>query len=193
MKGPRRQLMGEEGGGVAAVPSGPLAHLLTAHLLAGGERVTLAIKPSRWFIVIVSLPFAAVVAVAAMSWALIDPNHAAILYWQTALFFIAGRVMLAVLQWMGRLYVLTDLRIMRFTGVFATEVYDCPLRRIASTKLTAGLRERVLRLGTILIRGQIQQRAAADWQHVAQPREVHRKIRSAVARSRSNGRARMPA
>src|SRR5207249_6175706 len=35
------------------------------------------------------------------------------LYVEAGLFVLAGRVMWAVLQWMGRLYVLTDLRILR--------------------------------------------------------------------------------
>ena len=52
-------------------------------------------------------------------------------YIETTIFLIAGRVMGAVLQWMGRLYVLTDQRIIRLAGVFISDLYDCPLRKVS--------------------------------------------------------------
>ena len=76
-----------------------------------------------------------------------------------AIFLLAGRIMWAVLQWMGRLYVLTDMRIVRLSGVFNVEIFDCALRKVATTRLTRTFREKLWRLGSI----EIQPRAAVPY------------------------------
>ena len=58
-----------------------------------------------------------------------------IFYVEAGIFVLAGRVMWAVLQWMSRMYILTDLRVIRLSGVFHVDIYDCPLRKIARTRL----------------------------------------------------------
>src|SRR5205814_751109 len=126
----------------AAVPSAParampLAALLTGHVLQDGEMVLLVCKPSLWFIVLSSLGWAAAVAILLVAAKIYDaklPGHNAV-YVEIGLMVLAGRVMWAVLQWMGRLYVLTDLRILRLDGVFSVAIFDCPLRKIARTRI----------------------------------------------------------
>ena len=70
---------------------------------------------------------------------------------KVGVFVLAGRMMWAVLQWMGRLYILTDLRIVRLSGVFSLDIFDCPLRRVARTRLVRSMRERLTGTGTIEI------------------------------------------
>ena len=52
-------------------------------------------------------------------------------YQETAATIIGARLLWATLQWMGRLYILTDLRILCVWGVFNIELFDCPLRKVA--------------------------------------------------------------
>jgi len=45
------------------------------------------------------------------------------------LILVAARLMWAIQQWTARLYVLTDMRILRIAGVFNVSIFDCPLRK----------------------------------------------------------------
>jgi hypothetical protein len=98
---------------------------------------------------------------------------------------IAARLMLATLAWMGRLYVLTDLRIVRLSGVLAVNVFDCPLRKIQLTRLQSPLRERVLGLGSIEIIP--AEGRPTNWSIVSRPAEVHETIVAAINRAKQNG------
>ena len=83
------------------------------------------LKPSPWFIVFTSLKFAAAVVICAIAAKLSqDKVHIGGIT-QTATLLIAGRVMWSTLQWMGRYYILTDLRILRVGGVFRVEIFAC--------------------------------------------------------------------
>src|SRR5690242_13114767 len=96
-----------------------LATLLTRHLLRDGELVILILKPSIWFIPLSSLKFIALVLVGMLALRLFgDHVPHPVVYFEAGVFLIAGRLMVAILQWTGRLYVLTDLRIARISGVF---------------------------------------------------------------------------
>jgi hypothetical protein len=64
---------------------------------------------------------------------------------------LATRLMLAAMQWMGRLYILTDMRIVTLSGVLTLSIFDCPLRKVARTRLLYTMRERICRLGSIEI------------------------------------------
>lgn len=180
-----------EDAAAAAVAPAPtaLAALLTTHVLRDGELVLLILKPSFWFILFQSLGFAAAVAAAALAAALLDgrSQHQHAVYLSVALFLVAGRVMWSVLQWMGRLYILTDLRILRLSGVFTVDIFDCPLRKVARTRLTLPIRERLLGLGSIEIIPRDDTLPFAIWQTVAKPRQVHEKIQAAVKKAKQSG------
>src|SRR5688572_26055155 len=143
-----------EGGVAAAAGARPvstsLAALLTRHILRDGELVLLILKPSMWFVVLAAMRFAGVVLIGVIAAKLWLPRTA-LRAAEVGAFLIAGRVMWGVLQWMGRLYVLTDLRILRLSGVFNVDVFDCPLRKVAQARLHRSFRERLLRLGSIEI------------------------------------------
>jgi uncharacterized membrane protein YdbT with pleckstrin-like domain len=82
------------------------------------------------------------------------------------------RAAIGSLQWASRLYVLTNRRVLRFSGVFNVRVVECRLARVQAADLRITPPQRVLGLGTIRF-------AAADdgreilWDQLAHPREVH--------------------
>jgi hypothetical protein len=181
-----------EGGAAATADAFPsrssLAALLTGHILRDGEVVLLILKPSLWFILFGSLRLAAVVLIAtigAQLWLHQPRVVGSIAY--TGAFVLAGRVMWAVLQWMGRLYVLTDLRIVRLSGVFNVEIFDCALRKVATTRVTRTFREKLWRLGSIEIIPSDDSCPPSVWQTVRRPEEVNAKIRSTVDRAKQGG------
>jgi len=101
---------------------------------------------------------------------------------------IACRVMWAVLQWMGRLYILTDLRIIRLSGVFNINVFDCPLRKVARTRILYASRlERILNVGTIEIIPAGDEHPIDQWKLVARPVEVHEQVVATISRAKQAG------
>lgn len=157
-----------------------LAVLLTGHVLRDGEVVQLILKPSVLFIPLSSLLFAAAVAMCGMAAKLWLPPQAAWYYVEAALFLIAGRLMWATIQWVNRLYILTDQRVVRLSGAFNVEIFDCPLRRISQVRVVMNFRERLLRLGSIEIQPANDGKSPGLWQTISHPREVEQIIRQAM-------------
>ena len=178
-------------GGVVAVPADlrplfpALATLLAGHVLRDGEVVLLILKPSLWYILFNAMRFGAAVGIliiAAVLWV----KHPFVPYYvEAATFLIAGRVMWAVMQWMGRLYVLTDQRVLRLSGVFTVDIFDCPLRKVAQTRITRSSRERLWRLGSIEILPLDESKPPGIWQTVRRPVDVHEELLDAVRRAKS--------
>ena len=182
-------LCASEGGAAAADVAPPfrtsLGALLTGHILRDGEVVLLILKPSLWYIAFNAMRFTAavlIIAIGAQLWLSSGRGAQSIAY--TATFLIAGRVMWAVLQWMGRLYVLTDMRIVRLSGVFNVEIFDCALRKIATTRLTRTFREKLWRLGSIEFVPADESCAPSVWQTVKRPVEVHEKVQATIERAK---------
>ena len=176
-----------EGAAVAApaiCPGGtPLATLLSRHIIRDGEIILLILKPSRWFIVLSSLRFVALVLIVLIGAHLRLRGHLSP-YIEAGVFCIAGRVMGSVLNWMGRLYILTDQRIVRLSGVFNVEIFDCPLRKVSRTRMVGTFRERLLRLGSIEIVPQDEDRPWGVWQTLARPQRVNERISAAIRRAK---------
>ncbi len=162
-----------------------LGVLLGGHILQDGEIVLLILKPSLWFVVLSALRFCAVVLILLFAAMLLDQqlpgdNKP---YIEFAILLLAGRVMWAMLQWMGRLYILTDLRIVRLSGVFNVNIFDCPLRKVARTRMNRPVGERIFGLGSIEIHPCSEIGApVATWQTVAHPYAVHDQIVAAINR-----------
>ncbi len=181
-------------GATAAAPAderhaGSLAALLTCHVLRDGELVLLILRPSLWFVPLTSLRFIAAVAVLMLAGHVYDEKipFSPRFYLEAGVFVVAGRLTWALLQWMGRLYVLTDMRIVAISGVWNSVVFECALRRVARTRLTYTLRERVLGLGSIEIIPQDEESPVGIWQMVPRPRRVHERVLSAIRRARQGG------
>lgn len=177
------------GGVSSAVP----IEEVPAQLLQGGEVVILAIKPSVWYIVLVSWPVlaTAVLLPLLMMVAMRTFNVAGQVLLGTAssLCTLAAilRIGLAIYQWTGRLYVLTNLRIMRIRGLAHMDVFDCPLIKIAKVLPSQMMIEKPLELGSLLfeLRGETDQAAAAQehsWNHIARLNEVYSIVSETIRR-----------
>lgn len=174
----------------ASVPmTTSLAALLTQHILRDGELVILILKPSLWFIPFSALRFIAAVAILLIAAVLLDPhlpgNNRQII--EIGIFIIAGRLMWSILQWMGRLYVLTDLRILRLSGVFNPDIFDCPLRKVARARLIVTMPDRVFGVGSIEIIPFDDAYPIGQWQMIAHPRPIHRQVVATIHRAKQGG------
>jgi dephospho-CoA kinase len=136
-------------------PASPSAR--TPSFVPAGERVRLSIKPSPLFIVLAPMrSLVATLGLALGAFALLRGG------WLTrawgldpslALWIGAGiawlLLMISLLDWLGRRYVLTDRRVLRLRGILRQHVADIPLERVQSLELSRRLRERVFGLGSI--------------------------------------------
>jgi hypothetical protein len=166
------------------------ADLLPAHLLDGDEIVILAIKPSLWFVVFASVRWllgTSLLIVAAGWFSHIMPDVDTRLVIKAAIALAAGRVGVAVLQWVSRLYVLTNRRIMRLTGILNVDLFECPLTKIQNTYLTLAWYERCTSLGTISFATAGTGGVEASWVNVNNPLELHERVRSAIHRAQRPG------
>jgi hypothetical protein len=164
-----------------------LGTLLGSHVLRDGELILLILKPSLWFIVFNSLAFAIITGFLAVLAATIDHHMRDQLYLETALFFITGSLMWSVLQWMGRIYILTDQRVLRITGVFSVEIFDCPLRKVVRARMISTSREKLVGVGSIEIIPAEETMPSAVWQTIARPKEILERLRAAIARAKQSG------
>jgi hypothetical protein len=162
-----------------------LAALLAGHILRDGETVVMILKPSLWFIVLAALRFAAAAAVGVLAAKLWLSPLGTLRALEAGIFLVAGRVMWATLQWMGRLYVLTDWRVIRLAGVFNIDIFDCPLRRVSQVRLWSPFKERILGVGSIEIIA--ADGAVGDWRTVKHPRRALEKIERMVESAKHNG------
>ena len=163
-----------------------LATLLSAHILRDGELVILVLRPSLWFILLSSLWFIAVALLFMIAGKVFDarlpgPSRA---YVELGVMAIACRIIWATLQWTGRLYILTDMRILSLSGVFNINVFDCPLRKVARTRLLRTVPEQALTVGTIEIVPQDDTAPFGLWQNVSRPRQVHEQIIATLRRAK---------
>jgi hypothetical protein len=78
------------------------------------------------------------------------PQFESVIVVQSAVLLAGARILVAMMQWVSRLYVLTNRRIMRLTGIFHVDLFECALTHIDRTGLTAAWYERLTGTGTIL-------------------------------------------
>ena len=171
---------------VAPPAATSIATLITRHIVRDGEIILLTIKPSLWTIFFATLPavgLAVITMIGARLWA----QHHVHIGVEIGMMLIAGRAAWAVLSWMGKLYLLTDMRIVRITGVFTPQIHDIPLRKVARTRLTASIRERLWRLGSIEIIPESDHWPWSVWQTIPHPCRIDETIRRAVARAKQGG------
>ena len=166
-----------------------LATLLTRHILRDGELVMLILKPSIWFVLLSSVKFIAAVLIFMIAAKVFDEHlpYNPFVYVETGIFLLAGRLMWAVQQWTGRLYVLTDMRILRISGVFNVNIFDCPLRKVVQVRLVSNLRERLCGVGSIEIISRDDSCPPGLWQTIAKPQEVLEQIEAAIRKAKHNG------
>jgi hypothetical protein len=181
-----------EGAATAAVEAPgltSLATLLTRHILRDGELVVLILRPSVWFVPLSCLKFIAAVLIFMIAAKVFDDHvpYNPFVYLETGVFLLTGRLMWAIVQWTSRLYVLTDLRILRISGVFNVNIFDCPLRKVGSLRLVSNLRERLFGVGSIEINPQDETSPPGIWQTIATPQAVLDQIEAQIRKAKHNG------
>jgi len=166
----------------------PVAHMVhSAGFLHDGEEVILAVKPSAWFIMFASLPVLSLAAVPVVLVYLARTYfHGGLplqTVWLVSLAVGCVRVILACFQWMGRLYVLTNLRVLRIQGVFREDVFECLLKRIDEPSLSPSLPQRLVGVGNLHFR--IWQATSEEqWSCLADVDKVLQMVLDAIRRAR---------
>jgi hypothetical protein len=157
-------------------------------LLDDNEIIELSIKPSLWFVAIVSLRFVAFVAFLVAIVLLTAPAGGA--YWPayvlpSAILACLARVVFASLQWASRVYILTNRRVMRLAGVVTVEVTDCLLKRVTGTNLELGTLPRLFGLGSIRIVPLGNEQKPVFWEYVAPAGDIYAKLVRAIKKAQS--------
>lgn len=157
-----------------------------ADYVPGGEMVVLALKPSPMLVFLRSmwLLLGSVVVLAMAIWIGQRFDLGA---WPIRISFVvcvvvAARLLWETLEWISRLYVLTDRRVVRVAGVLRRSVVDLRLDRVQHVEVHKSLRERVFRLGTLGFASAGTDRIEVVWLTVERPDEVHRIVRETIDR-----------
>lgn len=178
--------MGAKPGGAAAAIDA--AGAIPADVLDSSEIVEFSIKPSLWFIAIVSVRFVAICLVLAGLLALAAREGWTSVSAYTFLAFIwaaVGRVLVAGLQWASRLYVLTNRRVMRFSGVLHVTFTECPLRKVNQAHIKLSSFHRLVGMGTIRTVPVYDRLDRVNWEHVARPGPIYERLIAAIRRSQN--------
>lgn len=155
--------------------------MLPTNLIQGGEIIILILKPSPLFILLGALGHVMTIGLLFViaAWAeLIDPQTATV----AAAALIVLRLAWQFLEWLSRLYVLTDRRVIRVAGVLRVFVFEAALRQIQHTDVVLSLRERLFALGTIAFSTAGTGVPEAYWVMLHRPMAVHRRIVQAINR-----------
>ena len=159
------------------------SRIISPSLLLPAEVVLFELKPSLWYVLFASLPIAAAgVALVALALAIEQLQSVRHLGMVIGMWVIGLRVAIALLQWLGRTYVLTDRRILIQTGVFNVKVEALGLERIEATFVAQAVVQRLLGIGTIFFRTGNAGRGSISWEHVRRPKEVHAHVVAQIDR-----------
>lgn len=173
----------------AALPSQIRANtLLPAELIQPGEIIILLLKPSPWFILLESLrSFAVVIAAILLTLAAANFTGFGVRRRDlvaVAVVILGVRLFWQFLDWLGRVYVLTDRRIIRVRGVIRIQVYEAQLKQIQHTITSFSARERLFALGTIGFATAANGAIEVQWRMIDHPLEVHQTVIKALSRYR---------
>ncbi len=168
--------------------AGPNAALLPNELLQPGEVVILLLKPSPLYIVLWCLRFLAVTLLMTLAlrflaeggWLRVSVNDVTLFGLGVA----AVRLFWQFLEWLSRIYVLTDRRVIRVKGVLRVQVFEAPLKQLQHTECLFSLRERLFGLGTIALSTAGSDVPGAYWLMIAHPLTVHQTLVKAINRYR---------
>lgn len=161
--------------------------LVRARLLRSGEQIILMLRPSPWYIILSCLNSLGLIIAASLllhyvqSWTdqlLLDQRNLITL---TAMV-ITLRLTWQLFEWLSRIYVLTDQRIIRIKGVLRTTIFQASLDEVSPPRLMRSLLERLTGIGTIGLAHQDSRYFEAYWQMIATPEDVHEIIRETMRR-----------
>ena len=155
------------------------------HLLGDGELVLLTVKPSAWFVPLTSVRALAVLALVAVSGNYLGRVIPMARGFQAAEVLCGvlavGRLIVALCQWAGTLYVLTNRRVLRIRGAIKVSIVGCALTEVRHTALlTTGLIERLGGVGTLFFQTDRGNLIGGEWLHISRPGEVLEMIDKAI-------------
>ncbi len=158
-------------------------------LLQEGESIILAIKPSSWFVLLVSLPVLLITVGLGTGAYLADKafGYEAIPLRLLGLglsFICLARIMVASFQWLGRLYVLTNRRALLIRGIMKFDVAQCPLADISETILTATNAERFLAVASLFFRPNEKTRQPIIWLSLSEPEKFQQAADQAIRQAK---------
>ena len=161
--------------------------VLPDRLIHEDEEIVLALKPSGFFVVLVSAPFIfAAAALAAGSYALDSVQVVSLslnIIYALCLAASLVRMSIACIQWLSRVYVLTNRRVLRVKGVLRVSVFECALARVQNTVLALPLGERLFGMGTIQFSTAGTGLMEAAWTMISKPSEIHEIVVEYVRRA----------
>ncbi len=163
--------------------------LLPPQLLQPGEMIILLIKPSPLYVVLGAVRSLVVIVLATVAGYLLVqavPRLGVTQAAAVALGIAAGAVRLGwqFLEWLSRVYVLSDLRVISVGGVLRVRIFEAPLHHIQHTDLILSLRERLFGLGTLLFSTAGTSLSEGAWVMVEKPLDVHAKVVQTIRRYR---------
>ncbi len=165
-----------------------VAAAVPAEMLDGDEIIQLSIKPSLWYVPLVSMGGVGAMVVIAAGVSMLASTFGWTpvlqLVFQMAVLGSVLRVAFASLQWASRLYVLTNRRVMVFQGVFNVSVSECKLANIADALLDIAWYERPLRLGSVRMPAKSDDLPTIHWTCVPRPAETQQLLAQAIRKSR---------
>ncbi len=168
--------------------SGGAAAMVPAQLLQDGEIVVLLLKPHPLYIVLSILRVLTILALLTALGVLIDnrlttgANRQSILVLGISL--VLARLFWQFLEWLSRVYVLTDRRLIAVAGVLRVRVFETPLQNITHSEMLFSIRERLFGLGTLGFYTAGTGLVEAYWVMLARPLDIHRQVVEALRRYR---------
>jgi hypothetical protein len=163
------------------------ARIIAQSLLGPGEVVIFEMKPSLWYVAFASLPIAGAGLVLFLLSRVVLDLPESLRYWGTIFgsWIVGLRIAIALLQWLGRTYVLTDRRILTQSGVVNVAVETLGLEDIESPFVAQAAAQRLLGIGTLFFRPMPGVRCPPlSWDHISRPAKVHAKVVEQIDRWR---------
>ncbi len=160
---------------------------LPAGTIDDDEIIILLLRPSLLYVGLSSLASLTIIAVVTLTLALMAIRITWMPWSEPAAYALgvvaaAGRVLWQCVEWWGLVYVLTDRRVMRRSGVLRVTVFDAPLRNIQHTSVFQPLRERLFALGSIGFATTGSDVFDAFWVMIRQPFAVHKVVTETIER-----------
>lgn len=155
--------------------------MLPADLIQGGELILMVLKPSPLYIVLGALGHLVTIFLIFLvaAWAKLLSQETAVL---AAVALGSLRLGWQFLEWLSRIYVLTDRRVIRIAGVLRVYVFEAALKQIQHTDVLISIRERPFGLGTIAFSTAGTGLNEAYWVMLHRPMAVQRRIIQAINR-----------
>ena len=173
--------------GPASIQATP-GSLAAEKIIQEGEIIILTVKPSGWFVLLVSWPVLVVAALVAAAAYIAGETFYADVPRQTAYLVcsvLGGlRVILACFQWLARLYVLTNRRIVTFRGLMCGVTTELSLESLVQAAISATALERMLGLGSLYFQNREERTAAVGWIHLARAVDVQEIVNETIRRAK---------